>query len=90
MEVNAENILDFAYPLFDRIASPPLKCALSQNIICQIVSDFSGSLSVVLASHVDRVVLALEALEDCTNSTCFQIKQISDLGVRFDGSVEVF
>lgn len=90
MKVNAENILDVAYPLFDRIASPPLICALSQNIICQIVSDFSGSLAVVLASHVDRVVLALEALEDCSNSTCFQIQQISDLGVRFDGSVEVF
>ena len=90
MKVNAENIFDIVYPLFDRIASPPLICALSQNIICQIVSDFSGSLSVVLASHVDRVVLALEALEDSSNSTCFQIQQISDLGVRFDGSVEVF
>ncbi len=90
MKVNAENILDVVCPLFDLIASPPLMCALSQNIICQIVSDLSGSLAVALASHVDGVVLALEALQNYSNSTCFQIQQISDLGVIFDGSIEVF
>ncbi len=73
MKVNAEDILNFVHPLFNLIASPSLTGAISQYKIFQIVSYFSGGLAVVLASHVDRVFLDLEALEDCIISKRFQI-----------------
>ena len=72
VQVDAELLSDRTDPLLQRIASPALESAEFQQVLSQVVSNLGGSPAVVLAGHMEMVVVRLEALANTRYCALFQ------------------
>lgn len=86
MQVDAILFHNCGDALLQRVASPIIQRGVLQKKPSKLFSNLCGRLAIMLACHVDLVIVSDESLKDRAHSTCFDAHHFSHLSVRVDGS----